>query len=72
MFIITEKTAKKRKGTKTKIHINESIEAEDGRFYASEQVFVAILKHLHELTSKFLKKRKIRVRKKEIQWIVTE
>ena len=69
-YYIDEHITKVKKGNDDKkIDIKDTIKAVDGTDYSSEKVFVAMLKHLQKESSAFLRKKRIRVKKNEIQWI---
>ena len=54
-----------------KIGIKTQLRAANGTLYPSEGVFVAAFKHLGGIAKRFLRKRSIKAKKSEIQWILT-
>eukprot|EP01083_Nonionella_stella_P009681 27761_1 len=54
-----------------KIDIKTQLTADNGRKYPSESVFIQVFKHIQKETKSFLRKKKIKVKKRETQWIIT-
>ena len=54
-----------------KINISNTLIAVNGKTCDSQQIFIAIFKHIHKQCKKYLKKKKIKVKNNEIQWIIT-
>ena len=54
----------------TKIHIKDRLKAENGQKYNSEDVFIAVFKHIDKERKSFCRKHKIKAKSKDIQWIL--
>eukprot|EP01083_Nonionella_stella_P004290 12396_1 len=54
-----------------RIDIRSTLTADNGREYPSELVFIEAFKYIQRESKRFLKKKKIKVKKQEIQWILT-
>ena len=59
------------KPIKKKIEIREKLTAANGKTMSSEKIFIAAFQHVQKESAKFLRKKKVRAKKHEIQWIIT-
>eukprot|EP01083_Nonionella_stella_P114023 336738_1 len=53
------------------IDIHSKLTADNGREYSSELVFIEAFKFIQKESKEFLRKKKMKFKKEQIQWIVT-